>query len=222
MSPDGEAVPVGLAAGVEVLAWAAARVVVTRARAGAAAAAFEDAEADARLADEAAGLAVDADGLAEDTAGLADEVAGLATEPAGLAGATAALASGLGLAEAAGAAARVSRIADVTAVVPAAEPAWPVPAAAPAGAEEGGLLATGSAQGMTAGPAVVREAFGNSIPAILMATTETPANTLAAGAPAVRILMPPALRRAARQAWLSPAHGQSLRCRHPPGNRPIG
>ncbi len=163
--------------------------------AGATAAFDAGAELAAGLPEETAGLAEEADGLAEDAAGLADEAAGLAD-------AAAALASGLGLAEAAGAAALVSRIAEVTAVVPAAEPACRVPAAAPAGAEAGGLLVTGSAHGMTAGAAVARCARGNSMPMTLTATTETPANTLAAGAPAVRMLTPPASRRAPCQGRL--------------------
>ena len=50
-----------------------------------------------------AGLAGETAGLAEDAAGLADDAAGLADDAAGLAEAVAALASGLGLAEAAGA-----------------------------------------------------------------------------------------------------------------------
>jgi hypothetical protein len=116
-------------------------------------------------------------------AGLADVAAGLAV--AGLADG---LLSGLGLGLAvAGLTARVSWIAEVTAVVPAADPAWPVPAAAAAGGDVV-ALGTGSAHGMLAGAAPVRWALGKSMVRMLTATTDTPANTLAAGAPAVRIL----------------------------------
>lgn len=171
-----------------------------------------------------AGLAEEAAGLADDAAGLADEAAGLAVELAGLAEAAAALVSGLGLAEAAGAVALVSRIAEVTAVVPAAEPACRVPAAAaPAGAV---LPDTGSVQGMAAGAAAIRCAAGASIPMTLMATTETPANTLAAGAPAARIFTAPPSRRGAGQRLprsMRPVSSRRMCCplSHPAYGRPL-
>ena len=183
---------VGVGVGFGLLVWAATVCVVAALAlagfAGTGPAFDAGAELAAVVADEAAGLAAEAEGLAEDAAGLADEAAGLAD-------AAAALASGLGLAEAAGAAARVSRIAGVTAVVPAAEPAC----GAPAGAGDERLDDTSSVHGMAAGAAAVRCATGNSMPTMPTATTENPAKTLAAGAPAVRILTPPASRHAPRQ-----------------------
>ncbi len=105
-------------------------------------------------------------------------------------------------AAAAGATARVSWMAEVAApvalwmpvprwmaVVPAGAPGWPARAAALA---EGEALAGSWAQGSAAVLVCATREWGSSIPATLNATREIPAKMLAAGAPAVRILMPPA------------------------------
>lgn len=148
-----------------------------------------DADADALWAGELAGLGLDA-GLGL-VAGLADAAGlfvtgGLASGLGlglGLTGALAAPLAVLAVPLAAGEGA-LSR------TTPAADPrrAPPAAAAVPGLAEDEGL-ADGSAHGICAGAlAPVREA-GSSMLATLSAATETPANTLAAGALAARMLI---------------------------------